>query len=229
MVRALADHFDVTCSDIILLPHHDNYPRYYVAGLTLTECTRTYLIPIFQRSLQSHIPTMPKRKSSHVDGTAQDVTPRRSTRQRTSTLAAQNAAATSSTTPRSVVKEESKPAGSSSKPPATKSKAKGRKDLENDGVSQPAPKKETDGSVPGVKDTSVKAKSSRNSDLVIKASGPDLGSAPPQTSSSGRQYWLLKAEPASRFENGVDVKFSIDDLAAKTEPEPWDGMLVPPL
>jgi hypothetical protein len=33
----------------------------------------------------------------------------------------------------------------------------------------------------------------------------------------------LKAEPESRFENGIDVKFSIDDLAAKTEPEPWDG------
>ena len=38
-----------------------------------------------------------------------------------------------------------------------------------------------------------------------------------------RQYWLLKAEPESRLEKGHDVKFSIDDLAAKTEPEPWDG------
>jgi hypothetical protein len=33
----------------------------------------------------------------------------------------------------------------------------------------------------------------------------------------------MKAEPESRIENGVDVKFSIDDLAAKAEPEPWDG------
>ncbi|KAK4167014.1 PUA-like domain-containing protein [Cladorrhinum sp. PSN259] len=39
-----------------------------------------------------------------------------------------------------------------------------------------------------------------------------------------KNYWLLKAEPESRFENGIDVKFSIDDLAAKTEPEPWDGI-----
>lgn len=39
-----------------------------------------------------------------------------------------------------------------------------------------------------------------------------------------RQYWLLKAEPESRFENGVDVRFSIDDLAACTAPEPWDGI-----
>ncbi|KAK3312903.1 PUA-like domain-containing protein [Apodospora peruviana] len=39
-----------------------------------------------------------------------------------------------------------------------------------------------------------------------------------------RNYWLLKAEPETRLENGVDVRFSIDDLAAKKEPEPWDGI-----
>lgn len=43
-----------------------------------------------------------------------------------------------------------------------------------------------------------------------------------------RNYWLLKAEPESRFENGVDVRFSIDDLAAKKEPEPWDGKATHP-
>lgn len=41
---------------------------------------------------------------------------------------------------------------------------------------------------------------------------------------TGRSYWLMKAEPESRLEKGVDVKFSIDDLAAAKEPEPWDGM-----
>lgn len=39
----------------------------------------------------------------------------------------------------------------------------------------------------------------------------------------GRSYWLMKAEPESRLEKGVDVKFSIDDLAAAMQPEPWDG------
>lgn len=39
----------------------------------------------------------------------------------------------------------------------------------------------------------------------------------------GRRYWLMKAEPESRLEKGVDVKFSIDDLRAATEPEAWDG------
>ena len=37
------------------------------------------------------------------------------------------------------------------------------------------------------------------------------------------RYWLMKAEPETRIEKGQDIKFSIDDLAAKKEPEPWDG------
>jgi hypothetical protein len=41
----------------------------------------------------------------------------------------------------------------------------------------------------------------------------------------GQWFWLMKAEPETRIENGVDVKFSIDDLKNKTEPEGWDGML----
>lgn len=41
---------------------------------------------------------------------------------------------------------------------------------------------------------------------------------------SDRQYWLMKAEPDSRLDNGVDVKFSIDDLRAKEGPEAWDGV-----
>ncbi|GKZ28419.1 hypothetical protein AbraIFM66950_005593 [Aspergillus brasiliensis] len=43
------------------------------------------------------------------------------------------------------------------------------------------------------------------------------------TSFEGRSYWLMKAEPESRMEKGVDVKFSIDDLASRKEPEPWDA------
>lgn len=45
-----------------------------------------------------------------------------------------------------------------------------------------------------------------------------------EESTSGRSYWLMKAEPESRMEKGVDVKFSIDDLRARTAPEPWDGV-----
>ncbi|KAI1771091.1 DUF55-domain-containing protein [Hypoxylon cercidicola] len=45
-----------------------------------------------------------------------------------------------------------------------------------------------------------------------------------ETPTLENSYWLMKAEPESRFERGVDVKFSIDDLASRTEPEPWDGI-----
>ncbi|KAJ4289919.1 hypothetical protein N0V88_006715 [Collariella sp. IMI 366227] len=54
------------------------------------------------------------------------------------------------------------------------------------------------------------------------SSVPGGASTTPPT--GGKNYWLLKAEPETRFENGTDVKFSIDDLAARTEPEPWDGI-----
>jgi predicted RNA-binding protein with PUA-like domain len=40
-------------------------------------------------------------------------------------------------------------------------------------------------------------------------------------------FWLLKAEPLPRYENGVNVAFSIDDLAACAKPEPWGGVRNP--
>jgi predicted RNA-binding protein with PUA-like domain len=51
-----------------------------------------------------------------------------------------------------------------------------------------------------------------------------LSTATSSNRPSTQQYWLMKAEPESRLENGHDIKFSIDDLASKTEPEPWDGI-----
>ena len=38
-------------------------------------------------------------------------------------------------------------------------------------------------------------------------------------------YWLIKSEPESRFEKGIDVKFGLEDL--KKEPDQtacWDGV-----
>jgi hypothetical protein len=60
-------------------------------------------------------------------------------------------------------------------------------------------------------------------DSVDADADADAESALPAESPSGRSYWLMKAEPDSRLEKGVDVKFSIDDLHAATEPEPWNG------
>jgi predicted RNA-binding protein with PUA-like domain len=44
------------------------------------------------------------------------------------------------------------------------------------------------------------------------------------TDEHGRHLWLMKAEPESRVIKGIDVAFSIDDLAAATRPEPWSGV-----
>ena len=56
---------------------------------------------------------------------------------------------------------------------------------------------------------------------------PDVDSIPALNPEAprheGEWYWLMKAEPETRMENGHDVRFSIDDLRAKTKPEGWDG------
>ncbi|KAF3019357.1 hypothetical protein E8E14_010963 [Neopestalotiopsis sp. 37M] len=67
-----------------------------------------------------------------------------------------------------------------------------------------------------------KAKTTKAAPKAAKAAGNEKEAV--NGGSSEKSYWLLKAEPESRIENGVDVKFSIDDLAAKKEPEPWDGI-----
>lgn len=58
---------------------------------------------------------------------------------------------------------------------------------------------------------------------------PDIESIPARNPEverhEGEWFWLMKAEPEPRFENGIDVSFSIDDLRAREVPEPWDGEL----
>lgn len=66
----------------------------------------------------------------------------------------------------------------------------------------------------------VAEEDSAHSDIEVDVPEQDGGV---ETKDSDIQYWLMKAEPNSRMEKGHDVKFSIDDLMAKTEPEAWDG------
>ena len=61
----------------------------------------------------------------------------------------------------------------------------------------------------------------------LKVSEPTKSSNKDSESNSPRErhYWLMKAEPESRIERGVDVKFGIDDL--QNEPDQtacWDGV-----
>ncbi|KAG9189283.1 hypothetical protein G6011_06151 [Alternaria panax] len=62
-----------------------------------------------------------------------------------------------------------------------------------------------------------------------KTNPPPAPSSPTNRDADGAQqvYWLLKAEPLPRYENGVNVAFSISDLRACTEPEPWSGVRNP--
>ncbi|KAJ3212133.1 Thymocyte nuclear protein 1 [Entophlyctis luteolus] len=54
--------------------------------------------------------------------------------------------------------------------------------------------------------------------------GPDTNpDADVDADARPRQFWLLKAEPESRFERGKDVKFSIQDLRECTV-SCWDGV-----
>ncbi|KAJ4387561.1 hypothetical protein N0V93_008156 [Gnomoniopsis smithogilvyi] len=154
---------------------------------------------------------MPKRKAPA--DSAEDAPPRRSTRQRTSTS---TGAASAPPTP------------APSAPPKSAKAEKGSKTTMTTKAS--TTKK---GSKAAVK-ADVKAEQ--------KGKGKDAAAEPPTATkkktpaktaetkadttndTTGRQYWLMKAEPETRYENGVDVSFSIDDLAARKEPEPWDGI-----
>ncbi|KAL2887224.1 Thymocyte nuclear protein 1 [Ceratocystis lukuohia] len=76
-----------------------------------------------------------------------------------------------------------------------------------------------------------KAKSSTSSNsgqgLANSDANPDPDSLPevnPEIDRhDGEWYFLMKAEPETRYENGIDVRFSIDDLRACKKPEPWDA------
>jgi len=66
----------------------------------------------------------------------------------------------------------------------------------------------------------AKRKTEEAKDVAV-SSAKKLGSA----ESPQYTHWLMKSEPESRFENGVDMKFGIDDL--KAEPDStacWDGV-----
>eukprot|EP00064_Thunnus_orientalis_P003033 superscaffoldBa00000241_g3041 len=59
------------------------------------------------------------------------------------------------------------------------------------------------------------------------AASVESGNKKSKESSSPPQYchWLMKSEPESRFENGIDMKFGIEDLKAlPNQTSCWDGV-----
>ncbi|EPE26008.1 PUA [Glarea lozoyensis ATCC 20868] len=141
---------------------------------------------------------MPKRKAKNdtIEGDVE--TPRRSSR-----------------TPSKQVKAQSTPT-EVSPPPAKKSK-KGKSSK----TEAKEPKEAEDLDLKKDKKEAKNEKASKEKDTTPPAVEDGSKAKAP---SGGRQYWLMKAEPEPRMEKGHDISFSIDDLAAKSEPEPWDGI-----
>lgn len=71
--------------------------------------------------------------------------------------------------------------------------------------------------------SSTKAKAAAGKATAEKNADKPAETPAPAPADDQKWYWLMKAEPETRLENGTDVRFSIDDLKARTEPEPWDG------
>ncbi|RAH82782.1 DUF55-domain-containing protein [Aspergillus japonicus CBS 114.51] len=124
------------------------------------------------------------------------------------------------------------PEGSTPKRPDGPKRGRGRPRKDPNSVSTPSKPKgpKSDGtfgrgrprkSSPNPKPTSTP---SRNG---TSESTPKQSKTESPEATSGPSYWLMKAEPESRMEKGVDVKFSIDDLRERTEPEAWDGVRNP--
>ncbi|EKD18748.1 AT DNA binding protein [Drepanopeziza brunnea f. sp. 'multigermtubi' MB_m1] len=173
----------------------------------------------------------PKRKAEHLGAGEQveEQRPRRSSRRALTREA------------RAVEQQPSQPAsgsGSASASASASAKKKARPPKKNVGVQAEEDEggneeggKEDDEKEDDEKEDGEKKDGEKNDDAEKEAPSTTAKTSKaarkPETADpsppSGRQYWLLKAEPESRMEKGKDIKFSIDDLAAKTEPEPWDA------
>lgn len=150
-------------------------------------------------SLKSETPTAKKNASKASQKTAEKAHSKKAS--------GKGVAAVSSSASPAKVEEDAEPA----KTPAKKGSA-----------AKPASEKKA-------KKSSKAAEDHGDGDGTARAGSedPDVDSIPAVNPEAprhqGEWYWLLKAEPETRMENGHDVRFSIDDLRAKTKPEGWDG------
>lgn len=106
----------------------------------------------------------------------------------------------------------------------TEDKKKKKKPAKKSGKEQDDDEKEAKPSSGG-----DKAKSDAQTSRAV-SEDPDIDSIPAVNPDAprhdGEWFWLMKAEPETRYENGIDVRFSIDDLRAKEKPEGWDGEFI---
>ncbi|XP_013366519.1 PREDICTED: thymocyte nuclear protein 1 isoform X2 [Chinchilla lanigera] len=86
------------------------------------------------------------------------------------------------------------------------------------GVLRTADKKELSGK-------HIKTENSNETSAHVENSSPETVSDSKNCGKNLSNYWLMKSEPESRLEKGVDVKFSIEDLKAQPEQTAcWDGV-----
>ncbi|KAJ4045861.1 hypothetical protein NW761_007877 [Fusarium oxysporum] len=120
---------------------------------------------------------------------------------------------------------EAPPSAKASPPKKAAKVANAKKQEKPKAPAKPSKTEEPDASK--VKKADKKKEPAQSSSRGV-SEDPDIDSIPTVNPDApkhdGQWYWLMKAEPETRIENGVDVKFSIDDLKAKTEPEGWDGI-----
>lgn len=188
---------------------------------------------------------MPGRKraaaAAEVEGASTPTTKRRSARQsaRRESLPAPSYKDTSSDgdalpkrSKKAAKKKSGDGAASNESAPAAKQKSASKKGPASKRASAKAAINGLDDKPPGtgsVSKTKAPANKAANGPATERAisEDPDVDSIPSTNPEvprhDGEWHWLMKAEPESRLENGIDVKFSIDDLRAKDKPEPWDG------
>ncbi|KAF2030771.1 DUF55-domain-containing protein, partial [Setomelanomma holmii] len=132
-----------------------------------------------------------------------------------------------STTAAPKYNEDSPPSADEAEPKRNGTKTARRKRVREEDEAQDI---EAEDSPPPKKTAKPTPKSSKPAKpTTAKSAPPPAPSSPSNRDATGAQevYWLLKAEPLPRYENGVNVAFSIDDLAACTVPEPWSGVRNP--
>ncbi|XP_027424502.1 thymocyte nuclear protein 1-like isoform X2 [Zalophus californianus] len=71
----------------------------------------------------------------------------------------------------------------------------------------------------------TKTKNPVGASATLGNSSPEKTSASKNCGKNLSSYWLMKSEPKSRLEKGVDVKFSLEDLKAQPKQKAcWDGV-----
>ncbi|KAL2835755.1 PUA-like domain-containing protein [Aspergillus pseudoustus] len=114
-----------------------------------------------------------------------------------------------------------------SRPAPREGPKRGRGRPPKDPAAKATPKPKTPTSSSRGRGRPKKTTAQANTTDITPKTKSSAANADKTNNSDGHSYWLMKAEPDSRMEKGVDVKFSIDDLRDAEEPEPWDGVRNP--